>query len=76
MTPGRGQPFDVEDVDDHAVVRVHSTGYKRRIPRSHIERGAALGLRGEELTPTAVRSGKASEFHPTYVAAILRSIKE
>ncbi len=77
LTPGRGQPFDVEEVDAHAVVvRVHSTGYKRRIPRSHIERGAALGLRGEELTPTAVRSGKASEFHPTYVAAILRSIEE
>ncbi len=77
LTPGRGQPGDVEEVDSHTVVvRVYSTGNKRRIPRSHIERGAALGLRGEELTSTAMRSGKASEFHPTYVAGILRAVEE
>ncbi len=74
-TTGQGKSFDVEAVTEHSVaISPHSTHRLRSISRQEFERAVRLGLRGEKLTPIAIRQARASEANPAYVAAILRTI--
>ncbi len=75
LTTGQGKQFDVDAVEHGAVViRVHSSGRTYRIPWDSIEAAEQMRVRGESLTPRALRDAGASEYHPAYVAAIFREI--
>lgn len=74
-TTARQEPFDVASVrPDGVLVRIHSSGKERLIPRTEIEAGAAYADRGGDLIPSALRQAGASEANPAYVAAILGEV--
>ncbi len=60
LTTGQGKQFDVDAVDRGAVViRVHSSGRTYRIPWDSIEAAEQMRIRGESLTPGAMREAGA-----------------
>ncbi len=76
LTTGQGKQFDVDAVEARAVViRVHSSGRTYRIPWDSIEAAERMRIRGESLSPGALRAGGASDYQPAYVAAIFREIE-
>ncbi len=73
-TPRRGRRFLVREVA-HAGVTVvpRSTGEPRLIQWEEFQRAAKLGLERKDMFASGVR--EASEFNPSYVAAILRAVQ-
>jgi hypothetical protein len=74
-TTARRAPFDMVSVTDDGIqIRVQSSGKRYSVPRREIEEALALGLKDDELRTAKVRREGASEFHPSYVVAILKAI--
>ena len=70
-TLDRGNPFDVLDVTESAVIiRPHENMNERRIARKHIEGALKELVAKGEITRVTIRA-KYSNFNPAYVAAIL-----
>jgi hypothetical protein len=68
------RPFDVVDVNEHAViVRPHKNEIERYISREAIENAYRRLVVAGEITRTEIHS-EFSEFNPAYVVAILAAL--
>jgi len=73
-TLDQGKPFDVAEVSSKEIVLTISTGKSRPVPFwkfqeawNHLEKYKTLSL-------VEIRSLKISNFHPTYIAAVIANI--
>ena len=74
----RGKSFDVISVDRSrengaVIVEPNSSRKQRPIARSCFDDAQALGL-GTAIRPIDVKDSGASDWNPTYVAAILKAV--
>jgi hypothetical protein len=69
-----GNPFDVVDVTERAViVRPHEHGTERRISRDEIEDSCNELMSKGEITRIRIHE-RYSQFNPAYVAAMLAAL--
>jgi hypothetical protein len=73
-TSGRAR-FEVRRVDDRSVtVAPTSSGVERTIERHKVEAAYQLHLAGEEVSPSRLRAAGITEWHPAYIAGIVKAI--